>query len=64
MMSAPDVTEAQQKIVTRAGGAGQNVVSLESAALRRLGMIATSQSWRRFWMPWRWKTYPWVKVNE
>ncbi|HON48056.1 MAG TPA: hypothetical protein PLZ60_09935 [Kiritimatiellia bacterium] len=25
---------------------------------RSLGMIATSGSWRRFWLPWRWITYP------
>ncbi len=25
------------------------------------GMIATSGSWRRFWLEWRWSKYPWVK---
>lgn len=27
---------------------------------RHLGMIATSSSWRRFWLEWRWRVYPWV----
>lgn len=29
--------------------------------LRHLGMIATSPSWRRHWLEWRWKTYPFVR---
>ena len=29
--------------------------------LRHLGMIATSSSWRRFWISWRWKKYPFIK---
>lgn len=32
---------------TKVGGA--SVIRMEQAALRRLGMIATSSSWRRFW---------------
>lgn len=35
-------------------------IDMQAAALRRLGMIATSPSWRRFWMPRRWRIYPWV----
>jgi hypothetical protein len=26
--------------------------------LRHMGMIATSKSWRRFWLEWRWAKYP------
>ncbi len=26
--------------------------------LRHLGMIATSPSWYRCWLEWRWKRYP------
>lgn len=29
--------------------------------LRHLGMIATSNSWRRHWLEWRWNKYPFVK---
>lgn len=29
--------------------------------LRHLGMIATSPSWRRFFLEWRWTRYPFVK---
>ena len=29
-----------------------------------LGMIATSPSWRRFWLPWRWLAYPFVSRFE
>jgi hypothetical protein len=25
---------------------------------RHLGLIATSGSWRRYWLEWRWKRYP------
>ena len=32
-----------------------------STTLRRCGMINTSPSWRRFWLPWRWRAYPWAK---
>lgn len=28
---------------------------------RHLGMIATSNSWRRFWLEWRWARYPFVR---
>lgn len=28
---------------------------------RYLGMIATSGSWRRFWLEWRWAKYPFVR---
>lgn len=28
--------------------------------LRHLGMIATSGSWRRHFLPWRWARYPMV----
>lgn len=28
-----------------------------SQSLRHLGMIATSGSWRRFWLEWRLKSY-------
>ena len=37
------------------------VIDMHNAALRRLGMIATSPSWRRYWLPWRWAAYPWRK---
>lgn len=29
-----------------------------AAHKRSLGMIATSGSWRRFWLAWRWGRYP------
>lgn len=28
---------------------------------RHLGMIATSGSWRRHWLEWRWARYPFIK---
>lgn len=28
---------------------------------RHLGMIATSGSWRRWWLEWRWARYPLAK---
>lgn len=31
-----------------------------SINLRHLGMIATSGSWRRWWLEWRWARYRWV----
>ena len=37
-----------------------NVVDL-AARRRRLGMIATSRSWRRFWLAWRLARYPLAK---
>jgi len=36
---------------------GAAVIDL-SAHKRRLGMIATSRSWRRFWLAWRMRRYP------
>ena len=35
-----------------------------STKLRHLGMIATSGSWRRWWLEWRWARYPWVKRDS
>lgn len=32
-----------------------------SFKLRHLGMIATSNSWWRYWLEWRWKRYPVTK---
>jgi len=32
--------------------------------LRHLGLIATSGSWRRFWLAWRWLKYPFVKEGK
>lgn len=29
--------------------------------LRHLGMIATSPSWYRCWLEWRWRRYPFVR---
>jgi len=29
---------------------------------RHRGMIATSSSWRRHWLAWRWLRYPFVKA--
>ena len=40
------------------------VINMHAAALRRLGMIYNSPSWRRFFMPWRWAAYPWVHKNR
>ena len=37
-----------------------SVVDL-AAHRRSLGMIATSRSWRRFWLSWRWARYPLAK---
>lgn len=49
------------KIITPEAHAGQrkmsNVVDL-STYKRRLGMIATSGSWRRHWLAWRAWRYP------
>ena len=36
------------------------VINMHAAVLRRLGMIYSSPSWRRHWMSWRWRTYPWI----
>lgn len=37
-----------------------NVIRLDWAALRRMGMIATSPSWRRHWLAWRHRVYGWA----
>jgi hypothetical protein len=39
----------------------KNVVPMQNVALRRLGMLATSPSWRRHWLPIRWRLYPFAR---
>lgn len=37
------------------------IIDMQKYALRRLGMIATSPSWRRFWQPIRLSMGRWIK---
>lgn len=55
------MVDATRSAISRGGATENNVVLMLNAALRRLGMIATSPSIWRHWIVIRWKKYPFVR---